>query len=257
MRNIAWRSLCLGLAALGTFTTSLQAQPEPAGFAEIHQVDSPVESRRGEIVRIVNRYGNIRIRAIPNAAEGSMRATIQSTSKDVVPASIQASETVDGPIYQVVPAKSADALIRVDVVVALPDKAGIEVEMADGDFTMHPASYPVRIRADSGLINLRTSGKVDVEVLAGHVIYNPPRDQSPTGGRIQTSGAPVDALLARDVELNFRVTSGVAVTTDSLALLQARTRVGRAVVFAPHADAPQLEILTDHGPVRLVLEGLR
>lgn len=257
MTDSSGRFLCFALAALGAFATHVGAQPEPAGFAEIHQVDSPVESRRGEVVHIVNHYGNVRIRAVPDAADGAMRATIQSTSRDLVPASIRAGASDQGPVYQVVPSKNADALIRVDVVVALPDKAGIDVEMKTGDFTMHPASYPVRIRAEAGTINLRSSGRVDVEVLGGQVVYNPPRDQQPTGGRIKTSGAPVDALLGADMPLNFRVASGVAVTTDSLELLQARTRDGRALLFAPHEGAPLLEILTDHGPVRLVVEGLK
>ena len=257
MKYIAGSFLFGGLAVLGMLASSVQAQPEPAGFAEIHQVDRPLESRPGETVRIVNRFGNVRIRAIPDAAQASMRATIQSTSGDVVPADIQSMQGDEGPIYEVVSGKSADTLIRVDVVVALPDTSGIDVAMEDGDFTMHPASYPVRIRATAGSINLRTSGNVDVEVLDGRVTYNPPRDRQPAGGRIKTSGAPVDALLSADAALNFRVASGVAVTTDSLELLQARTRDGRAVVFSQHDNAPVLEILTDHGPVRLVLEGHR
>lgn len=244
-------------AALVMLASSVQAQPEPAGFAEIHQLDRPVESRSGQTVRIVNRFGNVRIRAIPDAAQGSLRATVQSTSREVVPAAIRVTDGDDGPTFEIVSGKSADALIRVDVVVALPDTSGIDVEMDRGDFTMHPASYPVRIRAATGSINLRTSGEVEVEVLDGRVTYNPPRDEQPAGGRIRTSGASVDALLAENAELNFRVASGVAVTTDSLALLQARTRDGRVVLFSPHENAPVLEILTDHGPVRLVLEGHR
>lgn len=244
-------------AALVMLASSVQAQPEPAGFAEIHQLDRPVGSRPGETVRIVNRFGNVRIRAIPDAAEGSLRATIQSTAGDIVPAAIRVTESDDGPIFEIVPGKRAEALIRVDVVVALPDVAGIDVEMDQGDFTMHPASCPVRIRADSGSINLRTSGPVDVKVLDGHVTYNPPRDGKVDGGRIQTSGAPVDALLSERVVLNFRVLSGVAVTTDSLPLLRSARRDGRAMLFELHEGAPWLEVLTDHGPVRLVLEGHR
>ncbi len=257
MKNPEARFLGWALAVLAGVAPSVQAQPEPAGYAEIHQIDQPVESRRGETVRIVNLYGNVRIRAVPDAAEGSMRATVQATTKDTVPAAIQMAEGEDGPIYQVVQGKRPDALIRADVVVALPDKAGIDVELDNGDFTMHPASYPIRVRARSGAINLRTSGLVDIELLDGHVTYNPPRDQQPSGGRIKTSGAPVDVLLAPKAALNFRVTSGVSVTTDSLELLQARIRDGRAVQFAPHKRASVLEILTDHGPVRLVLQGHR
>lgn len=257
MKAIVQSCLCAALAVLGAPGLAVQAQPEPAGFAEIHQIDRTITSERGQTVRIVNRYGNVRIRAVPDAAQGTLRATVQSAFEGVVPAAIQAAKDNQGPVYEVVAGKRADALIRVDVVVGLPDRAGIDVELDSGDFTMHPATYPVRVRAAAGAINLRTSGAVDVEVLGGQVVYNPPRDRRPSGGRIKTSGAPVDVLLGANTELNFRVTSGVAVTTDSLQLLQARSRDDRAFVFELFDNAPELEILTDHGPVRLVREGHR
>jgi len=245
------------LAALVLLFSSVHAQPEPAGFGEIHQIDQAVKSIRGETVRIVNPFGNVRIRAIPDAADGMLRATVQSTSRDGIPASVRTRDGDRGPVFEVVAAEQAAALLRVDVVVALPDKAGLDVEMARGDFTMHAATYPVRIRADAGNINLRTAGPVDVEVIDGHVTYNPPRDRKLAGGRIQTSSAPVDVLVSSHAVLKFRVVSGAAVTTDSLALLQSRSRDGRATVFAYHAGADALAIQTDHAPVRLVVEGHR
>lgn len=265
MKIFAGSSLRRALAGLAVVCVAaqalvVQAQPEPAGFAEIHQLNKTVESRSGETVRIVNRFGNVRIRAVPDAAEGSMRATVQSTSGDAVPAAIRTTEGHDGPVYEVVPGKNADELIRVDVVVALPDKAGIDVEMEHGDFTMHPASYPVRLRARSGKVRLRTSGRVDVEVPDGHVIYSPPEGGSskpPAGGRIQTSGAPVDVLVGCKTALIYRVVSGAAATTDSLALLKTRRRDGRAVLFGDRESNRLLEIQTDHAPVRLVVEGVR
>jgi len=257
MKILVERRSKLAIAALIMASASFAAQPEPAGFAEIHQLDQAVDVVRGETVRIVNPFGNVRVRAVPDAAGGMMRATVQSTSTISVPAGIQARHDDVGPVYEVVAGPQSETLIRVDVVVALPDKAALDVEMVHGDFTMHAATYPVRIRAESGNIDLHTAGSVDVEVLEGHVRYKPPHGPAPAGGRIQTSGAPVDVIVGSRALLNFRVVSGAAVTTDSLLLLQSRSRDGRATVFAPHDEADQLFIQTDHAPVRLVAEGHR
>lgn len=236
------------------------AQPEPAGFAELHQIDRDVASVAGETIRIVNRYGNIRIRSVPDQAEGSLRVTVQAYSKDTIPASVETRRSEDGPVYEVMADSASGDFIRADLVVALPDRAGVDVVLEDGDFTMHPATYPVRVRARSGQVRLRTTGRVDVEVLDGHVVYNPPGGSPSTpiaGGRIQTSGAPVDVLVGDRTALAYRVVSGAAVTTDSLALLESRRRDGRAVLFGDREGNGLLEIQTDHAPVRLVAEGNR
>lgn len=233
------------------------AQPESADNAGLHQIDRKLASVAGETIRIVNRYGNVRIRALPDHARGSLRVTVQARSKDINPARLDVSRVDSGPVYEVMADSASDDFIRADLVVALPDRAGLDVVLKHGDFTMHPASYPVKLRARTGNVRLRTSGTVGVEVLEGRVIYHPPRGRSPEGGRIQTSGAPVNALLDQDVALNLHVVSGAAVTTDSLELLASRRRKGRAAVFGAQEDAATLEILTDHGPVRLVVEGHR
>lgn len=236
------------------------AQPEPAGFAELHQIDLDVASVAGETIRIVNRFGNVRIRSLPDRAEASLRVTVQAHSKDSVPASVETSRDERGPVYEVAADTTSADFIRADLVLALPDRAGVDIELDDGDFTMHAASYPVRIRARSGQLRLRTSGRVDVELLDGRVVYSPPRDSSaapPAGGRIQTSSAPVDVLARERTALAYRVISGAAVTTDSLALLETRRSDGRAVLFGDREGSSILEIQTDHAPVRLVLEGIR
>lgn len=236
-----------------------QAQVEPqAHGAEVtlHQIDHPVRSEPGETIRIVNPYGNVRVRAIPDAAPGSLRITIQSSDGGRAPALVDSSQSDEGPVYEI-SSQRPQSLLRVDVVVALPDRAGIDVRLTDGDFTMHPARYPVRVRADSGAVTVRTLGEVDVRVWSGHLTYNPPSGGAPAGGRLQSSGAPVDVLMKGAGPLAFRVLSGAAVTTDSLPLLRTRAISGRAVSFGADPEAETLEIRTDHGPVRLVFEGHR
>lgn len=247
------------LAWSGLLISAVQAQPEPAGFAELHQIDREVASVAGETIRLVNRFGNVRIRSVPDQAEGSLRVTVQAHTKETVPATVEVRRNECGPVFEVVADTESGAFIRADLVVALPDRAGVDVVLEDGDFTMHAASYPVRVRGRSGQIRLQSSGRVDVEVLDGRVVYSPPGpvDQTPAGGRIQTSGAPVDVLVGYRTALNYRVISGAAVTTDSLALLETRRRDGRVVLFGDHRDANLLEIQTDHAPVRLVGEGHR
>lgn len=248
------------VAVLGLITIGLSAAAagsEPDGPGAVHRIDRPVKSETGETIRIVNPFGNVRVRAIPGAAAPSMRVTVQSAAEDVVAARLEVGEHEEGPVYAVVASDRGGALLRADVVVALPDRAGIDVRMEHGDFTMHPAAYPVRLRAESGDVKLRTVGPVDVRVWSGRVVYDPPADAAPSGGRVQTSGAPVDVLMKGAGPLNFRVVSGAAVTTDSTAILRTRTRSGRAVLFGSDEVAATLDIRTDHAPVRLVFEGHR
>jgi hypothetical protein len=182
---------------------------------------------------------------------------VQSAHDGPVPARLDVGEHGDGPVYAVVATRPDHPPLRADVVVGLPDRAGIDVRLVRGDFAMHPAGYPVRVRADSGAIGLRTLGAVDVRVTDGRVVYDPPGDGAAAGGSIRTSGAPVDVLMRGAAPLNFRIVSGAAVTTDSPALLATRSRDDRAVSFGPGQASATLAVQTDHAPVRLVVEGHR
>ncbi|MGK7295715.1 MAG: hypothetical protein ACNS61_07815 [Candidatus Wenzhouxiangella sp. M2_3B_020] len=246
----------LALSLLCVSATGL-SQPEPAEGVHIYQIDHGVRSERGETIRIVNPFGNVRIRAIPHAGEPSLRVTVQSEIEEPAPVRLKAGDGESGPVYALVAGKRPGNLVRADLVVGLPDRAGLDVELNDGDFTMHAATYPVRLRAGAGDVDLRTSGPVDVEVRNGKVTYNPPDGRAPAGGRIQTSGAPVDVLARGAGPLAFRIISGAAVTTDSIELMRTRRTDGRAVVFGDTEAAGVLRIQTDHAPVRLVLEGFR
>lgn len=246
--------VCLVAACPWPFAAA-QPQAHDAN-ATIHQVDHPVRSEPGETIRIANPYGNVVVRAIPDAAPASLRMTMQSSDGERPPARLDSSEGDEGPVYKISSTRPG-SLLRVDVVVALPDRAGIDVQLTEGDFTMHPARYPVRVQADSGAVTVRTLGEVDVRVWSGRVIYNPPSGGAPAGGRVQTSGAPVDVLMKGAGPLAFRVISGAAVTTDSLSLLRTRASSGRAVSFGASQEAETLDIRTDHGPVRLVFNGNR
>ena len=247
---------CIVLLAASLAPAIAFAQPEPAAAGgRVDQIERAVRSRVGETIRIVNAHGDVRVRAVPAGAPASLRATVQSTGGEAA-ARVDAGEHERGPVYAVA-ATDADALLRVDVVLALPDRAGLDVRLERGDFTMHPARYPVRVRAQAGDVTLRTLGPVDARVWSGHLVYNPPGGVAPGGGRLQTSAAPVDVLVRNAGPLAFRVVSGAAVTTDSAALLQSRSRDGRALLFGDHDDAAVLDIRTDHAPVRLVVEGHR
>ena len=126
--------------------------------------------------------------------------------------------------------------------------------MQDGSFTMHPATYPVKLRARDGKLTLRTTGELDVETLNGHVVVQQGAGDTPiAGGRIQTSAAPVDVLGADLGRLNFETLSGAAVTTDSVALLQTRVRDERKYRFVGDPENPTLSIQTDAAPIRLVV----
>ncbi|MGB0514426.1 MAG: hypothetical protein ACPGJE_06265, partial [Wenzhouxiangellaceae bacterium] len=133
---------------------------------------------------------------------------------------------------------SADqGFLRADFVIALPDRVKLDVDMYDGKFTMRPATYPVKLRARKGELTLTTTGELDVEVLQGHVVVQQGRGDAPlAGGRIQTSGAPVDVLGADLARINYATLSGAAVTTDSVALLQSRSRDGRMYRFVGDPD---------------------
>ncbi|MDT8409078.1 MAG: hypothetical protein RQ741_05725 [Wenzhouxiangellaceae bacterium] len=271
---------------------SVVAQPEPAGAGEIHQLDRQFDVKPGTALRIVNPYGNVRIREVPLGAPAQLRVTVQTEAGQPNPAAITERTAVGDEsgvatdhatdltiILTIVAAPDRVAangptgdpmsegneaildriagFLRADFVLAVPDSVELEIELVDGDFTMHGATYPVKLRARSGHINLRTAGRVDVEVGSGHVIYNQNIEGPVHGGRIQTSRAPVDILRADAAELRYRVVSGAAVTTDSQEILQSRSRDGRAWVFGLEQAAATLEIQTDSAPVRLVAEGIR
>lgn len=234
------------------------AQPEAAVSAHLLQIDRTLELDPQRTLAIVNRHGDVRLRLIPDAAEAELRVTAQSRAEVSLPVALEVERDDSAIRYRVVPGKHGNQLIRADLVVALPDRsAPVTVELADGSFSMHAAGFPVTLRAATASVTLRTSGRVDVSVDDGHVTYSPPGARAPAGGRIQTSGAPVDVLASDGTVLSYRVVSGAAVTTDSPALLASRQRDGRAVLFSLHPGAPVLEILTDHAPVRLVHEGYR
>ena len=245
------------LWALSHFAT---AQPETAS-GELRQLDLAFDVKPGFRVRVVNPYGNVRIREVPLAARAEIRVTVQTREGRDVPARIVEERSANGLSLSVAGGETrldaSEDFLRADFVLAVPDSVELDVELEHGDFTMHAATYPLRLRARSGNVNLRTSGPVDVEILDGHVIYNPGTEGRLQGGRIQTSDAPVDALLRGNELINFRVISGAAVTTDSLELLERRNTEGRATTFHRSDSDATLDIQTDAGPVRLVVHGIR
>ncbi|GAB4170323.1 MAG: hypothetical protein Kow0020_04470 [Wenzhouxiangellaceae bacterium] len=253
---MAYTTLCIGCAFA-------QAQPEPAATGHLHQLDLELPVKSGQRIRVVNPDGNVRIRALPDAAPLQFRATVQTLSGDRSPARIVTTEIDGGIELKLAAADDAEPLtanedfLRADFVLGVPDRIVLEVRMDRGDFTMHQAGYPVTLRANEAQVRLRTTGRVDVETLAGHVIYQPGRAATPAGGRILTSSAPVDLLLPGPDALTVEVVSGAAATTDSLQVLQRRERDGRTIRFRGAGDAAVLNVQTDTGPVRLVVEGLR
>ena len=250
------------LAASLIFTLALAHadQPEPQLGSELTQLDLALELKDGQRVRVVNPYGNVRLRALPDAAEGELRVTVQTASGVSNPARIVLHQIEDGielVIEGDAPLRDTEGFLRADFVLGLPNRVRLDVQMERGDFTMHPFDAPIRLRAEGGTIRLRTTGEVDVEVLSGHVVYQPGGEASIAGGRIQTSSAPVDVMLKRPERLNFEVVSGAAVTTDSIAILARRTRDGRTLRFLDDPAAGLIRIQTDDAPVRLVAEGIR
>lgn len=233
----------------------------PQGEVNIHRLTESFDVKDGQRIRVVNRHGNIRIREVPLASEAELALTIQLAS-DAPPSVRTRVEMTDQGVLEVgiggdrAP-ESTPGFLRVDLTLAVPNRIELDVELVEGDFTMHDADYPVRLRARKGSIRLRTSGTVDVDVMEGHVVYLPPRDRRPEGGRIVTSKAPVDVLMNDATALQFDVVSGAAVTTDSPMLLQSRQRQGRSLVFGSEEGDRELSIRTDEAPVRLVMEGIR
>ncbi len=252
------QSICIALA-LGTSVVAAE-QPEAAVGGGLHQLDLALQLKDGQRVRVINPYGDVRLRAVPDAAEGELRVSVQTAAGVANPAWIVSRQIEDGielAIEGDVSLRDVEGFLRADFVLGLPNRVRLDIEMARGDFTMHPFDAPIRLRAEHGTIRLRTTGEVDVEVLSGHVVYQPGGEAGIGGGRIQTSSAPVDVLLQRPERLNFEVVSGAAVTTDSMAILARRTRDGRTLRFVDEPAAGLLRIQTDAAPVRLVTEGIR
>ena len=251
------------LAAMLVPFRSLEAQPETSlSGAEIYQLDLEFDVRDGMPVRIKNPFGNVRIREVPLAEDGRLRVTVQTPAGESNPLRIQHVRDSNGLEIAVTSVKEVDDerpehLLRADFVIALPDRVELDVTMARGDFKMHPATYPVRLRAEHGRVKVLTTGRVDVEVVSGHVIYQAAGEGRVAGGRIQTSSAPVDVRRADVSRVNYRTLSGAAVTTDSLAILRTRTTEGREEHFIGESHHASLEIQTDTGPIRLVAEGMR
>lgn len=248
------------VAMLLVATTAVGEVPEPALGAELYQLDRTLMLKDGALVRVVNPYGNVRIRALPDAAPAELRVTVQTAAGVANPAMI-VERAIDGGIELGIAGETSlrevDGFLRADFVLGLPNRVRLEVELDAGDFTMHSADYPVSIRGRSGKLRISTTGPIDVDLLHGHVVFQPNGVGRIAGGRIQTSTAPVDVLIRQPERLNFEIVSGAAVTTDSLAILQRRVRDGRALRFVDDDQAGLLRIQTDEAPVRLVVEGLR
>ncbi len=242
---------------------ALEAQPETSlPGAEIHQLDLEFLVRDGMSVRIENSMGNVRIREVPLAADGRLRVTVQTPAGEPNPLRIRKKRDKNGLELAVEGVERVgeirpEGLLRADYVVALPNRVELNVIMERGDFTMHPATYPVRLRAQNGRVKILTTGRIDVEVMTGHVIYQAAGEGRVAGGRIQTSSAPVDVRRADISRVNYQTLSGAAVTTDSLAILRSRRSEGREEHFVGDPDHATLKIQTDTGPIRLVAEGMR
>ena len=263
--SAACTRIFIGLIGALVVAGSLPAQqePEPVVGAELHSLNRSLSIKDGARVVVVNPHGSVRIREIPLQATPEFRVALQTEAGVESPADLLV-EPFEGGVRLAIEAAADGRLtreqgfLRADFVIGLPDRFALEVQMIDGSFTMHAASYPVKLRARSGSLNLRTTGALDVEIFQGHVVVQQGRGEAPiAGGRVQTSGAPVDVLGADLGRVNYETLSGAAVTTDSAAMLDARVQDGRRYRFVGDPDNPTLSIQTDAAPIRLVVEGIR
>lgn len=256
-----------------SFSASVAQQrdePEPAQW-DLQQINERFALPGDSRLEINNPYGNVRIRSMPAGAEIEVTVNLQTvgdwaytpiitrdrSESGVLRLGLGTREAPDTELPLAGDGSADGHVVRADITIGLPDRWPLAVFLAEGDFTMHGATYPLTLRAESGNITLRTSGELDVLVSAGAVRYFPPKDSRPAGGRIQTSSAKVDVVLAAPDMLNYHTVSGAAVTSDSQRILASRSRDGRVTEFQLSESAGILEIQTDTGPIRLVSEGFR
>jgi len=164
--------------------------PRPAEEGSRHAgvgTDKPVEVRIVELysdklsarqpIRIVNRWGNIEVRARPRTGSFDVTAAIQRIGEVPPPPPRLGQRAVDGtaefrvdfPGARMEPARTG----RVDIAVFVPPGHPLELEAGNGMVKAVKTANPLRVRTDSGPIRIVNDGPIDARSAAGRIEVRP------------------------------------------------------------------------------------
>jgi len=131
----------------------------------------------GQPIRIVNRWGNIEVRARPRTGSFDVTAAIQRNGEIPPPPPTLRQRVVDGtaefrvdfPGARIEPARTG----RVDLAVFVPPGHPLELEARDGLVKAGKTANPMRVRTDSGPIRIVNDGPIEVRSATGRIEVRP------------------------------------------------------------------------------------
>lgn len=172
-------------------------------------------------VRIVNRYGDLRVRMADENALG-VQATIQrigTTPRDPEFDVQQSASRIDLVVRY--PGDDPDAPVdlrrgRVDLVVFVRRDAALEVETASGTLDVKRADAPVTARTTSGTLAVSATGRLDLRTGKGRLFAKQMQPGWSGHSRVRSEQGPIQVGVPNrgDYRLEVEAGGGVRVTQD-------------------------------------------
>ncbi|MEM7584337.1 MAG: DUF4097 family beta strand repeat-containing protein [Acidobacteriota bacterium] len=216
-----------------------------------------------ESVRVVNAFGDMRVRFGGYEGEVEVIANLQNFADEGAALVVEGKMTEQGAVIEVgfrastgewVNRRRPGTRMRADLVVFVPKAAPLDAAVDDGLLEIRKLKGAVRGRSESGEIVVRgIEGDLDLTTDSGRIVANLIPREADGEQRIASRSGEVSVYANPDVSLRVQVATAGQISTDVSMTIEAaedgsRRKRGEAVVGK---GTTLLKLDSDTGDIRL------
>jgi hypothetical protein len=229
-------------------STQLIAVNEEITLERLHYEKDVSEIKK---IRIVNKFGNIRIRKsdqdnfifhgvsqFSNAYKAQL-ITKQSDNQLLI--------TVEYPKLP-----DNDSLERVDVALIVPNYIDLDIEIEKGDLSSKKIKNSLKARSKLSNFTIKSSNAVDLYSHNGDVSLTLVKHKTPKSIRLQTQKGNIKLTYHNKQAPGVEIISGGSTTSNSVAMLKNKKKIKRLTSYKDSKSFDNVTIQSDTGSIQLI-----
>ncbi len=209
-----------------------------------------VEIKKPTKIKIVNHYGDIRIRK----ADDDLfiyHGVAQSQPSQKVTLDFQQQDGEITAIVNYSDPEKTNHTDRFDLALIVPELASLDIEIEGGELTTKGLNSAVKVRSTNSDIQVKTPKAVDLFSKNGAIEWTVNSLKDKSESNIQTYKGAVTIFYLENMP-GFEIITGNHVASNSSKLLMSQKKIDRLKQYGDKDSAHQIKIKTDLGPITLI-----